>query len=146
MFQAVPMAYLLFKVLGGLYLAYLGYRIYRGAREPLTVGVTGTVTVRPIRRSFLLGLTTQVSNPKTAIVYASVFASFLPAAVSWSLAVGLVLCVFAVEFGWYALVASLLSAPAPRRAYLHYKSTIDRLAGTIMIGLGIRLVTSGAQS
>lgn len=145
MFQAVPMAYLLFKVLGGLYLAYLGYRIYRGARAPLAVTLTGAATARPLRRSFLLGLTTQVSNPKTAIVYASVFASFLPAAVSWSLAVGLVLCVFVVEFGWYAIVAALLSAPAPRRAYLHYKSAIDRLAGAIMIGLGIRLVNSAAQ-
>lgn len=32
--------------------------------------------------SFAMGLTTQLSNPKTAIVYASVFAAFLPATTS----------------------------------------------------------------
>ncbi|MGE8504173.1 MAG: LysE family translocator [Pseudomonas sp.] len=145
LFQAVPLAYLLLKVLGGLYLAYLGYRIFRGAREPLALAVADEAARRPLRQSFLLGLSTQVSNPKTAIVYASVFASFLPGAVSWTLALGLLLCVFLVEFGWYAIVATLLSASAPRRAYLRYKGWVDRLAGAIMVGLGIRLIAGAAR-
>lgn len=145
LFQAVPLAYLLLKVLGGLYLAYLGYRIFRGAREPLALAVTDEAARRPLRQSFLLGLSTQVSNPKTAIVYASVFASFLPGAVSWTLALGLLLCVFLVEFGWYAIVATLLSASASRRAYLRYKGWVDRLAGAIMVGLGIRLIAGAAR-
>lgn len=145
LFQAVPLAYLLLKVLGGLYLAYLGYRIFRGAREPLALAVTDETARRPLRQSFLLGLSTQVSNPKTAIVYASVFASFLPGAVSWALVLGLLLCVFLVEFGWYAIVATLLSAGASRRAYLRYKVWVDRLAGAIMVGLGIRLIAGAAR-
>lgn len=145
LFQAVPLAYLLLKVLGGLYLAYLGYRIFRGAREPLVLAVTDETARRPLRQSFLLGLSTQVSNPKTAIVYASVFASFLPGAVSWTLALGLLLSVFLVEFGWYAIVATLLSASASRRAYLRYKGWVDRLAGAIMVGLGIRLIAGAAR-
>lgn len=145
LFQAVPLAYLLLKVLGGLYLAYLGYRIFRGAREPLALAVTDEAACRPLRQSFLLGLSTQVSNPKTAIVYASVFASFLPGAVSWTLALGLLLCVFLVEFGWYAIVATLLSASASQRAYLRYKGWVDRLAGAIMVGLGIRLIAGAAR-
>lgn len=145
LFQAVPLAYLLLKVLGGLYLAYLGYRVFRGAREPLALAVTGETARRPLRQSFLLGLSTQVSNPKTAIVYASVFASFLPGAVSWALALGLLLSVFLVEFGWYAIVATLLSASVPRRAYLRCKVWVDRLAGAIMVGLGIRLIAGTAR-
>ena len=145
LFHAVPLAYLLLKVLGGLYLAYLGYRIFRGAREPLALAVTDEAACRPLRQSFLLGLSTQVSNPKTAIVYASVFASFLPGAVSWTLALGLLLCVFLVEFGWYAIVATLLSASASQRAYLRYKGWVDRLAGAIMVGLGIRLIAGAAR-
>lgn len=145
LFQAVPLAYLLLKVLGGLYLAYLGYRIFRGAREPLALAVTDEAACRPLRQSFLLGLSTQVSNPKTAIVYASVFASFLPGAVSWTLALGLLLCVFLVEFGWYAIVATLLSASTSQRAYLRYKGWVDRLAGAIMVGLGMRLIAGAAR-
>jgi threonine/homoserine/homoserine lactone efflux protein len=67
------------KALGGLYLCYLGFLIFRSAKRPLAiVAGSGQGSSRPLR-SFWPGVTTQVSNPKTAIVYASVFAAFLPA-------------------------------------------------------------------
>jgi threonine/homoserine/homoserine lactone efflux protein len=87
---AVPILYSTLKVLGGLYLCYLGYRIYTGAKRPLaTTDDRGTVG-RAVRSSLWFGLTTQLSNPKTAIVYPSVFAAFLPTHLSAPLAVALV--------------------------------------------------------
>src|SRR5262245_27015913 len=76
---AVPSLYAALKVAGGLYLAYLGLRIWVSARAPLMSDPidSNTRNVSTVR-SFTLGLTTQISNPKTAIVYASVFAAFLP--------------------------------------------------------------------
>jgi threonine/homoserine/homoserine lactone efflux protein len=139
---AVPALYVGLKVLGGLYLCYLGYRILVGARLPLRVDDSSTAQRGSLRRSFLLGLTTQVSNPKTAIVYASVFAAFLPTHFSVAFAVALLCIVFAVEAGWYAIVAVLLSAPGPRRAYLSCKAWVDRAAGAVMVGLGLRLIAS----
>jgi threonine/homoserine/homoserine lactone efflux protein len=50
--------------------------------------------------------------------------------------------VFAIETSWYALVALLLSAQAPRTAYLRSKFWIDRLAGAVMAGLGLKLLLS----
>ena len=75
----VPLLHLGLKVLGGAYLAYLGYRIWRSAQQPLVVESTAMQNhaAQPWR-SFIIGLATQVSNPKTAVVYASVFASLLP--------------------------------------------------------------------
>src|ERR1700731_2201257 len=76
---AVPLLHLALKVLGGTYLVYLGYRIWRGALQPLVLQRTSLQNYpTQARRSFVLGLVTQVSNPKTAVVYASVFASLLP--------------------------------------------------------------------
>ncbi|MFN3188764.1 MAG: LysE family translocator [Candidatus Paceibacteria bacterium] len=141
----VPTVYVALKVLGGLYLCYLGYRIFTGAARPLTAAGADSPCDRPVQRSFWLGFTTQVSNPKTAIVYASVFAAFLPGDVSWALALALLLSVFAVEAGWYAIVAAVLSSTAPRHAYLRYKTAIDRVAGTVMAGLGLRLVSSATK-
>jgi threonine/homoserine/homoserine lactone efflux protein len=141
----VPTVYVALKVLGGLYLCYLGYRMIRGSAKPLAASATGSPADRSVQHSFWLGLTTQMSNPKTAIVHASVFAAFLPDGVSWSLALGLLLSVFAVEAGWYALVAAVLSSTAPRRTYLRYKTAIDRVAGAAMVGLGLRLVTSATK-
>lgn len=99
-----------------------------------------------MRNSFWLGLSTQISKPKTAVVYASVFAAFLPAHVAWPLALALLVAVFVLEAGWYAVVAALFSAAAPRRAYLRGKGFIDRLAGAVMIGLGVRLVVGATRA
>ncbi|MDZ4253311.1 MAG: LysE family transporter [Sulfuritalea sp.] len=75
---AVPLVYLVLKLIGGLYLAYLGWRIWASADRPLMVGTLAERPATRTTRALALGFTTQISNPKTAIVYASVFAAFLP--------------------------------------------------------------------
>ena len=57
---------------------------------------------------------------------------------------GLPLLVFAIEFGWYALVTLVLSAPAPRARYLASKAWIDRVAGSLMGLLGVKLLADVA--
>jgi len=143
---AVPSIYLVLKVLGGVYLCYLGFRILLSAKVPLNVELPGQSAVVSPARSFWLGVTTQVSNPKTAVVYASVFAAFLPATFSMLFAAVLLFLVFVIEAGWYALVATVLSSSGPRRAYLGYKAWVDRTAGLVMVGLGLRLVASAHES
>ena len=140
---AVPVLYSALKVLGGLYLCYLGYRIYAGATKTLAPSDNGDDSAaRSVRASLWFGLTTQVSNPKTAIVYASVFAAFLPGHLSAHLAVALVALVFVLETSWYSIVATLLSTAAPRRAYVGCKAIVDRAAGIVMLGLGLKLIAS----
>ncbi|MEK1896246.1 MAG: LysE family translocator [Rhizobium sp.] len=134
--------YLALKVAGGAYLVYIAFRIWRGAREPIQVGDTGS-DHRAIARSFATALLTQVSNPKAIVVYASIFAALLPKTVPLGLIFALPIGVFAVEAGWYTVVALAFSAKHPRRLYLAAKTWIDRLAGTVMAGLGVQLVTSG---
>jgi threonine/homoserine/homoserine lactone efflux protein len=143
-FHAVPSLYVALKVLGGLYLCYLGLLIFKSANRPLAMEVVSNQGAGS-SRSFWLGLTTQVSNPKTAIVYASVFAAFLPQHFSVTFAAALLVLVLLVEAGWYSLVALLLSATAPQKAYLSYKAWVDRAAGLVMLGLGLKLVTSAAR-
>jgi threonine/homoserine/homoserine lactone efflux protein len=143
-FHAVPSLYVALKVLGGLYLCYLGLLIFRSANQPLAMDAVSKQG-SDSKRSFWLGLTTQVSNPKTAIVYASVFAAFLPQHFSVAFAAALLVLVLVVEAGWYSLVALLLSAKAPQKAYLSSKAWVDRAAGVVMVGLGLKLVTSAAR-
>jgi threonine/homoserine/homoserine lactone efflux protein len=143
---AVPSLYLLLKAVGGLYLAYLGLRIWRGANAPLNTGIVGRdAGSSTVARSLALGLTTQLSNPKTAIVYASVFAAFLPVHTSLAFNFGLAGLVFLIEAGWYTLVALALSSDKPRNVYLRCKAWIDRAAGGLMIALGLKLMASASQ-
>jgi threonine/homoserine/homoserine lactone efflux protein len=85
---------------------------------------------------------TQISNPKAAIVYASVFAAFPPAASTVAFNLCVAALVFFIEAGWYAFVAVTLSSKRARHVYLRYKTWIDRAAGAVMVALGLRLATS----
>ncbi|HNB29203.1 MAG TPA: LysE family translocator, partial [Alphaproteobacteria bacterium] len=72
----VAWLYLVLKVAGGAYLVYLGWRIWRGASTPLIAEAGAAPASGGWRRSFAIAFATQISNPKTAIWYASVFAAF----------------------------------------------------------------------
>jgi threonine/homoserine/homoserine lactone efflux protein len=133
------------KLLGGLYLLYLAINIWRGASAPIVVPKTAAGAAASPGKSFVLGLGTQISNPKTAIVYASVFAALLPPALPGWIYVVLPLLIFAVETGWYAVVALAFSADRPRAAYLRSKLWLDRLAGAVMGLLGVRLIAETAR-
>jgi len=144
LFATVPALYLGLKIVGGLYLCWLGLMVWRSAGRKVAATAIAP-TEGKAAGSFWLGLTTQLSNPKTAVVYASVFAAFLPPHFSPAFAAALLLAVFTVETGWYALVAYVLSSPAPQRAYLACKKWVDRTAGLVMVGLGLKLATSAAR-
>ena len=132
----VPVLYGILKVLGGLYLVYLAWMLWRHAAEPIDLEKSGTSS----QRSFWLGLATQVSNPKTAVVYASVFVSLLPKEMPFWAMLVLPAVIFCIEAGWYSIVALALSSPAPAAAYLRWKRWIDRAAGGVMGLLGVKLI------
>jgi threonine/homoserine/homoserine lactone efflux protein len=138
--------YFSLKILGGAYLVYLGVMIWRGAADPLIVPEAGTAPSRSLFRSFLLGMTTQLANPKTAIFYASIFAALLPASPPLWMLLVLPPLIFAVEMGWYTVVAIAFSASAPRSVYLGWKAWIDRMAGAVMGALGARLIIESVET
>ena len=141
----VSWLYLILKVAGGAYLVYLGIRIWRGAKVPLETSNGGAPMARGWRKSFAIGLATQLSNPKTAIWYASVFAAFMPAnPPTWMLLVVPPL-LFSIEFGWYTIVAFAFSASKPRALYLGAKLWVDRCAGGIVMLLGGKLVLEAVR-
>jgi threonine/homoserine/homoserine lactone efflux protein len=145
--SAVPWLYAAVKALGGAYLLWLGWHIWRGAKKPLELALApgGEGTGGTFLRSFALGLATQVSNPKTAVVYASIFVSLLPRELPAALTLVLPLLVFVIEAGWYAVVALVLSASSPRATYLRARTTLDRIAGGVMAALGVKLLVEARR-
>lgn len=145
MIERAQWLYLGFKMVGGCYLLYLSWRLWRGAS--LTATEPGTVQQRAsgALRSFLLALATQLSNPKALIVIGGVIAALLPAhAPAWMY--GVIPPVnLLMETAWYSFVALVMSSPAPRRVYLRAKTGIDCAAGGVLAFLGLRLVIEGAQ-
>lgn len=139
--REIPSLHMALKILGGAYLLYLAYRVWHGATQALAIQV-GKVDRNQcsLSKVFWLSLITQLSNPKTAVVYGSIFTAFLPPDPSTLLLIVLVPGIFFVEFLWYMVVAMLFSIRKPRDFYLAGKTKIDRVVSTILGLLGGRLV------
>lgn len=139
-FVAVPWAFWGLKVIGGFYLIYLACCIIRSARVPISAVSGDGVPTISLSRAFASGLLTQMSNPKTAVVFAGVFSALLPKEYPTPFYVIIPAIAFTIDTTWYHIVAFLLSAESPRRAYLRFKTLIDRTAGGVMALLGLKLI------
>lgn len=147
--MTVEWLHLVLRVAGGLYLLFIAWQMWRGASEPVHVPVAGADAQagrgRSLAQSFALALGTQVSNPKTALFYGSIFAAMLPSGLPLWVAVVLPMLILLMEAAWYAVVALAFSATGPRRVYLRAKTLLDRVAAGIVGLLGIRLLLDAAR-
>lgn len=145
-FTHVAWLYVALKIAGGLYLVYLAWRLWRGAAEPLTLYNGEAPPPVSRRRSFATALMVQLSNPKTAIFYASIFTAMLPAQAPAWMFLALPLLVFLIEVSWYAGVVLAFSSGPSRAVYLKSKRWIDRAAGALMGAIGLRLIVSAGAA
>ena len=136
---AVPSAYLLLKICGGLYLLWMAFKIIKHAKEPIESNDDISKKMS-LRRAYTTGLITQLSNPKTAIILASIFTALLPKEIPFYFNFVLPILCFCIDGGWCSLVAVALSAEKPRRVYLKFKASFDRTAGAVMTVLGLKLI------
>lgn len=138
LFILVPWLYTALKIAGGGYLLWLAFKMLRRPRGT-AVDLTAAQQMSP-RRAFVAGVITQMSNPHTALVFASIFAATLSANFSLWVYIALPALAFIIDVAWYALVAMLLAQDKPRRIYMSYRRVIDKLCGGLMAALGLRLL------
>lgn len=132
-----------FKLLGGAYLLYLG--LWRGSMVKAPDKNGGPSPKRGLKKSFLLALATQLSNPKTLVVIGGIYAALLPAHVPLWMYLAIPPIDLLMEGGWYAFVAVAMSSNRPRAVYLGAQKGIDRAAGTLLGALGLRLIYESTQ-
>ena len=121
------------KVLGGLYLLWFAWGLWRSSTQPLPPAARGA-------RGFFGGIALNLSNPKPALFYAALILSVFPepmAPARQALIYGICL---ATELFWYASVAVLMSTAAMRSRYFAAKFWIDRAAALAMAALGVLLI------
>ena len=127
------------KLVGGLYLVWLGIQAWRHAAQPLAPATEGVVAMNAWE-AWRLGFSTNLANPKVIVFFGSIFVTlFTPERPSWVR--GAALIVVAVnESGWYATVALLFSSRPAQAAYRRAKRWIDRATGAVMMIFGLRLI------
>jgi len=140
-FAAAPSLLWMLKIGGAAFLLWMGWTLWRDARTPFVAEDS-----RPVPRSafaaFRLGLWTNLSNPKAAVMFSSIFLGTLrPDTPVWVL--GLLLAViFVSETVWNSLVARIFSLDRTRAKYISLKTVIDRSFGGMLALLGVKIVAT----
>jgi threonine/homoserine/homoserine lactone efflux protein len=141
LFRLAPEVLVLFKVVGGAYLLWLAWHLWRYAAVPL-VDVGGERVPRGRGSAFRLGLYTQLSNPKPAVLFSAIFVGTVPAGTGWPVYLALLTVVFLNETLWNTLVARLFSLERTRRGYIRLKPQIDRTFGGVLALLGLKIAAT----
>jgi threonine/homoserine/homoserine lactone efflux protein len=134
----IPSLYTGLKVAGGCYLLWLALKMFRRPSNRFN-DFTDAAEVSA-SKAFMTGVFTQISNPHTALVFASIFSAALSKNIPPVMYIILPTMAFVIDVLWYAVVACLLSTHGPRQAYIKYRKFIDKLSGGIMALLAIRLL------
>lgn len=142
LFQVAPTFLILLKILGGGYLLYLAYTLWKHAPDPISTTQGAAKAGLSQFGLFRLGLMTMLANPKTAVFFGTVFLTFMPAdAPAWAYAAVLSI-VFINDFVWNIIVTRIFSLERTRRAYMSLKSVFDRIFGALLAALSLKLVFS----
>ncbi|MGH6894845.1 MAG: LysE family translocator [Dongiaceae bacterium] len=138
LFAQAPWLYDALRLGGGAYLIYLGLGMLRGAWRGGEAEARAAAAPAG-RRIFLRCLAVQLSNPKAAVFFGSIFVTLLPAAAPLWVKCAALAILAINEFSWYALITMALSAPRARRIYGNAKRGLDALFGGFLTALGVKL-------
>ena len=143
LFSAAPTLYLGFKIAGGCYLIYLGLKQFK-RKPPLVAGDTASVggAGRTLLSVYGQGFLGNMTNPKSALFVATIFATAMPASVPPMLLALAVLTMATLSFSWYCSVALLFSSRRVAGGYERSRKWLDRFAGSCYLLFGAHLVAS----
>lgn len=132
------------KVLGGSYLLYLGYQ---GIRAKNSTDITQQINPKtPIKRSAFknigVGFLCNALNPKAPIYFVALFTVVLSPDLPLFHLVIYGLWMMAIQLAWFSSVVLLLSRPKINDKFQRLGHWIDRILGSAMILIGLKILTS----
>jgi len=127
------------KILGALYLAYVGIRSLIARAAPLAGGEEARRADIPPLAAVRMGFITNALNPKATLFFLSLFTLVIapgtPAPVLAAISAILVLNTIL----WFSLVAVLMTQERVRAAFGRYQSAINRVLGALLLALAIKV-------
>lgn len=146
--QAMGDMFVVVKVLGGLYLIWLGWRMWtavptdRAAAAASGAANHALATAPAARRNMVTGLMITLGNPKAILFYAAFLPTFIDLTQITGRDVAIILAVIVAVLTVTNLSYAALATQA--RAFLRSRRAmrnLNRTAGTIMIGAGLVVAT-----
>lgn len=138
--QATDWAYDVLRLAGAAYLIVLGVSLIGSLRRrPPSTATPAPKRRLTIRRAFARGLVTDLSNPKAAIFFTSLFAVAVPVGTGAGSLLVIAGVIPAIAFLWYGFVATAMSGGPLQRAYDRAERYVLAAAGALLAALGLRL-------
>ncbi|WP_137043573.1 LysE family translocator [Pseudolabrys sp. FHR47] len=136
--------YGLIQIAGGAYLIWLGISAWRHSRDPMPAvqSAAAPASRDGIARAVLTGAWLSLGNPKIIIFFSSIFVALLPHDAPVWVRLVAVAIVGVQEVSWYTIVAFVFSRPKVQVAYARARTWIERALGTVLIGLGTRILVA----
>lgn len=130
------------KVIGAGYLFYIGYKALRSrgfdgevAADGAGSGAGMMADMQALRSGFI----TNLLNPKATLFFLALFTQVIEpdATLLHKLVFGTTNVILTVM--WFSVVATVLTTPAVRGAFLRASLWVDRVCGALFIALGVKL-------
>ncbi len=135
LFRIVPALFVALKIAGGAYLLWIGWKMWKGARDPLPDPAD-----KRFGTGFWGGMALNLSNPKPALFYSAVLLSIFPKDLTAGAQALIYLTALAIETGFYTALATIMSLPLLRQRYYSAKLWIDRVTALCLGALGLSLI------
>ncbi len=136
LFVAAPILYGALQLLGAVWLVVVGVRAIFGSFQPTAA------RAMPVGAAWRLGLATSLSNPKSALLVASLFTTLLAPGTPLSTGLVAVAEMVAISLAWYLGLGLLVSTPKIAAGLGPAGRWVDRLAGGVFILFGLRIMAS----
>ncbi len=141
LFQAAPFAFLALKIVGGLYLVWLGAKIFLDVRKARQVTDLAAAKIDiPLKTAYRMGLATNLANPKSALFVASLFAATMPAGTPFFYGLAAIAVMITVSTIYYTVLIGLITHRTVAAAYIKAKKKIDLGVGMVFVGFGTKLL------
>ena len=136
LFLAFPSLRLTLQMVGALYLLYVAARLWRsGAQSTKSSIRKGGLWV-----AFQAGALTNLTNPKAALFFGSIFAASFPVQPTVALQLGAVAVVVLSAIAWYTLLAVIFSRSVVVQNYSRASVLIGRLASACFGIIGVSML------
>lgn len=138
------------KIVGGLYIVYLGFKMLRSHASPIQsipeLSASGTdMTQHPaqsIKNAFWMGFLTNATNPKATLFFLAIFTTVINPGTPMKIQILFGLWMCTVNALWFVFVSIFFTHPRTRKVFERMGPWFERTMGAILIVFAGKLMLS----
>ncbi len=127
------------KWIGAAYLIYIGIKSLRAKKHDGAVAAVEHLRSMQPFAAARIGFLTNLLNPKVTLFFLALFTQIIRPGTPLPVQAVYGVTMVGLEFGWFALVALLMSHRVIKERFLRVSHIVERATGVVLIALGLRV-------